>query len=290
MSLRQTNEWAKIRRHAVREAELLTRQAAGRVPVNLAQIAKQRAVREIRFRRLLVAGGISLAPAGFVIYVNCEPGEEETLTEAFSIDGTGAILPDKRRARLRFTIAHEIAHTFGYDLRRSPPTPLFNLKVPASVRSLELICNRVAGTILLPEWWLERQFRSGDWLDTRRLRTLAGKALVSRETVLRQLRKSNPDTHPQGLVVYVEKQSSVAIIRAISRHYRFRELFTEAKAGVPLQKLIYHPDLLVFGGEQDRVEKIVRLTDGRRARFQFECEPNANKPTASFFLTARLID
>jgi hypothetical protein len=159
---------------------------------------------------------------------------------------------------------------------------LFDLKVPASIRSLELICNRVAGIILLPECWLLRELRSGDSLDTRQLSALAAKALVSRETVLRRVRKLNSDIHPEGLVVYVEKHFSVTTIRAISRHYRFKELFIDAKAGTPLQKLIYDPDFIVFGGEQNRIEKVVLMTDGQRRRFQFECEPSARTSSEIF--------
>jgi hypothetical protein len=131
---------------------------------------------------------------------------------------------------------------------------------------------------------------SGDWLDPRRLSTLANKAFVSRETLTRELRRTNPEIHPEGIIACVEKQASVPVIRAISRHYRFKQLFPDAKVGASLQKVIWHPDLLAFGGEQAAVVKTICLVGGQQRRFRFECEPNAAKRNVGFFLAVRALD
>jgi hypothetical protein len=259
-------------------------------PVDLNRIAAHRAVRRIEFVPLLTDGGLAVRDDGFIIYVRCDLGTGADLTARFAKDGTGRTLPQVIRRRARFTVAHEIAHTFGYDLRRFPPAPVFDLKTPTSVRDLELVCNRIAGTLLLPEWWLTRRLTNSDWLEPRRLSTLANEALVSRETLTRELRRINPEIHPEGIITCVEKQASVPVIRAISRHYRFKELFPDAKAGASLQKLIGHSNLRPFGGEQAAVEKTIRLIGGQQRRFRFECEPNAAKHNVSFFLTVRALD
>jgi hypothetical protein len=60
--------------------------------------------------------------------------------------------------RLRFTQAHEVAHTFFYDLKKTPPQRLLHLSPGTkSYRKLEDICNAFAGALLLPED-LVRQF------------------------------------------------------------------------------------------------------------------------------------
>jgi len=290
MAKRTKNPWPSRYRSAVRLAERLVATTGNSFPVDLKRIAAYRGVRRIEFAPLLTDGGLAVRDDGFIIYVRCDFGKGADLTARFAEDGTGSTLPETIRRRARFTVAHEIAHTFGYDLRRLPPAALFDLKTPTSIRSLELICNRIAGTLLLPEWWLTRQFSSGDWLDPTRLSTLATKAVVSRETLTRQLRRISSAIHPEGIITCVEKQSSVPVIRAISRHYRFKELFPDAKAGASLQKLICDRDLLPFGGERCSVEKSIRLVGGQQKRFQFECELNAAKRNVSFFLTVRLLD
>ena len=259
-------------------------------PIDLNRIAAHRAVRRIEFAPLLTDGGLAVRKDGFIIYVRCDFGKGANLTALFARDGTGRTLPETIRRRARFTIAHEIAHTFGYDQRRLPPAALFDVKTPTSVRSLEFICNRIAGTLLLPEWWLTRQFSSGDWLEPTRLSTLATNAVVSRETLTRQLRRISSAIHPEGIITCVENQSSVPVIRAISRHYGFKELFPGAKTGASLRKLICEPDLLPFGGAQRSIEKSIGLVGGQQRRFQFECEPSAAKSDVSFFLTVRPLD
>ena len=290
MAKRTKNPWPSRYRSAVRLAERLVATTGNSFPVDLNRIAARRAVRRIEFAPLLTDGGLAVRNDGFIIDVRCELGTGSELTARLANDGTGSTLPETIRRRARFTIAHEIAHTFGYDLRRLPPAALFDLKVPTSIRSLEVICNRIAGTLLLPEWWLTRQLSDGDWLDPRRLSSLAKAALVSRETLTRQLQRINPETHPEGIIACVEKQASVPVIRAISTHYRFKELFLDAKAGASLQNLILHPDLRAFGGDQSAVEKTICLVGAQRRRFQFECEPNAANRDLSFFLTVRPLD
>jgi hypothetical protein len=290
MAKRTKSRWPSRCRSAIRVAERLVATTSNSFPIDLNRIAAHRAVQRIEFAPLLTDGGLAVRDDGFIIYVRCDFGKGAELTARFAADGTGSTLPETIQRRARFTIAHEIAHTFGYDLRRSPPADRFDLKVPASVHSLELMCNRIAGTLLLPQWWLTRRLGSGDGLEPRRLSALASKALVSRETLTRQLRRVNSEIHPEGIITCVEKQSSAPVIRAISRHYRFRELFPDAKAGASLQNLIWHPDLIAFGGQQAAVVKSILMVGGQQRSFQFECEPNAVKRNVSFFLTARPLD
>jgi IrrE N-terminal-like domain len=290
MAKRTKNPWPSRSRSAIRLAEKLVALTGNSCPIDLNRVAAHRAVRRIKFAPLLVDGGLAVRDDGFTIYVRCDFGKGDELTARFAEDGTGSTLPETIRRRARFTVAHEIAHTFGYDLRRLPPAALFDLKIPASIRRLELMCNRIAGMLLLPESWFTRQLRTGDWLDPKRLSNLATKALVSRETLTRQLRRINSEIHPEGIIACVENQSSVPVIRAISRHYRFKDLFPNAKPGASLRKLIWHSDLLAFSGQHAAIEKSIFMVGGKQNRFRFQCEPNAAQGDATFFLTVRLLD
>lgn len=53
----------------------------------------------------------------------------------------------------RFTLAHEIAHTFWFDLSTSPPRKTFPL---LSKRISEAFCNRIAAEILMPKWMVKK--------------------------------------------------------------------------------------------------------------------------------------
>lgn len=65
-------------------------------------------------------------------------------------------LPHKSRGFWnRFALAHEIAHTFFYDLREWPPTPLSYLE-PGN-RDLEWLCGYLGKCLMLPASWLRHQ-------------------------------------------------------------------------------------------------------------------------------------
>lgn len=52
----------------------------------------------------------------------------------------------------RFTFAHEIAHTFLYDLSTTPPRRIF----PSMSQSIsEILCNRIAAEVLMPKWMVK---------------------------------------------------------------------------------------------------------------------------------------
>lgn len=283
----RSNDWPKTRREALAHAEVLTRETNSGLPIDLFAIAKRRLVKRIEFRQLLMEGGLSVRPDGFNIYVNCDPGDGERLTEEFAANGTGVTLPNRIRARARFTIAHELAHTLLYDVRTMPPKPRIILKAAASLRSLERLCSIVAGALVLPEWIVRVEAEHEGLADSRKLRTLADNAIISSETLVRRLRRVAPDQHPVCVVAAAEKGSTGVVIRAISRHYRFTELFTSATAGAPLTTLLYHPDLVAFGGELTSVVVPVRYSTGKAIPYTIECESRAKRATTTFLMTAR---
>lgn len=284
MVRKNPSKWPNIRRVAIEAAERLTRQTPD-LPIDLGAIAAQRSVKRVQFRQLLVTGGISVVHDGFVIYVGCDADKGKELTERFTTDGTGAGLPPLIRVRARFTIAHEIAHTFLYNIKASPPTSKVSLKVPASLGSLEQTCNFVAGALLIPEWLLLRDFRNSDFLDPRELRGLAAKALVSGETLVRRFSKLHEFPHPEGIIATLQREASGIKILAVSRHYRFAGLVPDSGPGPFLTSLAEHPDLIPNGGEFSEVETSVDCAGGTKMRFVLRCESIKMRMNKAFFLT-----
>src|SRR5882757_5371234 len=112
------NPWPSRRRNAIQSAEAVVATIARSLPVDLNRIAATRAVQRIEFTPLLTDGGLAVRKDGFVIYVRCDLGQGASLTGQFTEDGTGSTLPMTIARRARFTVAHEIAHTFFYDIRQ----------------------------------------------------------------------------------------------------------------------------------------------------------------------------
>src|ERR1043165_484940 len=158
MAKRVRNSWSSRRRNALQSAEALVASIANFLPVDLKRIAANRAVHRIEFTPLLTDGGLAVRDDGFFIYVRCDRTQSADLTARFAADGTGTSLPAAISRRARFTIAHEIAHTFFYDIRRMPPRSRIEVNDVASTAKLELACNRIAGLILIPEAVMERDF------------------------------------------------------------------------------------------------------------------------------------
>src|SRR3954447_17198360 len=109
------SRWARWRRNAAAVVDdLAAASADGALPVRLPEIARARKVREVVFRPLLMDGCLGVRKDGFVIFVRCEPRNSGELKRAWSADHARYRLLSPR---MRFTIAHEIAHTFFFDVQ-----------------------------------------------------------------------------------------------------------------------------------------------------------------------------
>src|SRR5436305_979128 len=103
--------WKQRRFEAVRRAEVAALTLGlVRAPVPLRFLAHSCGIKEIIFRPLIIDGGIASDSDGsFLVYIKCAKEHVAQWRDAFYNDRDGGIsLPP----RVRFTIAHEIAHTF----------------------------------------------------------------------------------------------------------------------------------------------------------------------------------
>jgi hypothetical protein len=272
MARRIKSLWRARRRSAVHLAERAVATIAKSFPVNLREIAIRRHVRQIEFRQLLTQGGLAVHEDGFIIYVRCDPGQEADLTARFMDDGTGSTLPKALVHRARFTIAHEIAHTFFYDVATVPLLPKIEVGDSASATRLEIACNEIAGSLVLPEFLIDDRLGKLESIRPEDLRRLADDAIVSPQTVIRRFNRLLKVSHPQAIFAAVSYGKNGWVIDAISRHYSLRNILLDATVGSAATTLVDDLDFALFGG--DRRDASVEYVGhgGKRKNMRFECE------------------
>jgi hypothetical protein len=260
------------------------------LPTDLGQLATLQSVLEVRFRPLLVEGGLKVSKSGFQIFVRSDPDMADDLTNCFKEDGTGKSLPVSVAKRARFTIAHELAHTFFFEIGEGSPRPRFSVAKPADARRLEINCNRGASTMLLPLSAMLSAMRSADFFMPEDLASFAARAIVSNKTLVLRFAETKKLPLDCGFLVAVSRNRGQLNIEALWRHPVLEGIRTEAIADAPLSKLIFHPDFVPFGGECSVVETTTPLSTGDALRFEFRCEERVMDPrTRRFFVTGRQI-
>jgi hypothetical protein len=277
MAKRADNPWRARRRYAIQSAEAVVAANARSLPVDLNRIGASRSVQRIEFTPLLTDGGLAVRKDGFVIYVRCEIGQGAGLTEQLAEDGTGSSLPATIARRARFTIAHEIAHTFFYDIRRMPPRSKTEVVDGASANKLELTCNQIAGLILLPETLIQRHSARFDFDRPEDLRMLANMALASTQTVVHRFKHLRNVTHPEAILASVSREGSDWVIAAISRHYSLKNVFVDAKVGASIKALINEPRFVLCGGEMCEAH-VEYVGHSGKCIMQFTCEGGVVPP------------
>lgn len=102
-------------------------------PVDILELARRRRITEVRrvslASRRQFDARLTVAPDGFQVIVNA----------------------DHPLVRQRFSVAHEIVHTFFYDVAASPPVRL----APQGDHAEEILCNKGAIELLVPTVTLE---------------------------------------------------------------------------------------------------------------------------------------
>lgn len=169
---------ANFRAYETRAIEVL-HQAGLREPVDLAAVARVCKVHTLEFRNMLLDGALEPVAGGFKIYLYDQECERET-------ELTSEIRLSRRQ---RFTLAHEIGHTFFFDTRVSTPT---RLKTVPPYHLLESLCDRIASELLLPETLLKACVKRWEPLSAQLVLRIADRLDASFEAVLRRFARS-PD-------------------------------------------------------------------------------------------------
>lgn len=270
----------------LKEAERLALTFGGNgLPIPLGQIAQQQKVKQISFRPLLVPGCLEVKDDGFNIYVNSDK-EQSSVYSAWARDARQEIrLP----GRMRFTIAHEIAHTLFYDTKSMPPRDLFEPEDAEKAQALESLCNAAAAEFLLPEKVMRHVAVAVDFMNPDSLRELARMASVSPETLVIKTQRKNEWFHNIGGILCVERTDEEWQISAIALHVALRGIFGRVKRGSLIQQLVKSPRFCLTGGSLKKLTTIVNFETQSSVGFQrieFVCE-TAPPEQRTLFVTLR---
>jgi hypothetical protein len=293
VNTRHSAVWTKRRRDALKQAERLSATLGTRLPVDIGAIADACRIRRIEFRPLLVDGALGVVAGGFEIFVRCESFNADVWSERFASARDGTLLPMNAVNKVRFTIAHEIAHTFFYARISSPiPKMAFAVDHPRTRQSLERACNRIAAVLLLPVHPMCGAVDSKGFHDPRVLGSIAKKALVSRQTLAVRISTLNDLIQPWAIIATasVSPETGEPIVKSVWRHYAYRGMFPALQSEKPLRHVHPHDDQLadlqIYGGSFDAVSFVVSLQSGPDEAWTLAVEPRAKlAPNRVFFIS-----
>jgi hypothetical protein len=163
--------------------------------VDLVQLAGSCGVINIEYRHMIPEAVLTVVQGGFVVY----------LQDNF-------ILPNRKTTRERFSLAHELAHTFFYDRNQKVPKPMNGS--PRGER-LERLCHFAASEILLPSPLLKRELeKRGTVKSSEALLSLAIHFDVSLEALMRKIHESHLFQEEEFAAVLVDSFEGKQTIRS----------------------------------------------------------------------------
>lgn len=177
--------WQAVKQ-AILQAATYLREEAGQLsaPIVLKNIEKLRCIkRKVVFDSEGASGAIlEPVPGGFILRL----GQNQTTV------------------RRRFGIAHEIGHTFFYNLNYDPPIKIFPRECSSILgeKKEEDICNAFARELLMPRELVQQDITNANQRNLQMIIDLAGKYVVSTEVAARRL-----------LLDFSEFQNSILLFR-----------------------------------------------------------------------------
>jgi hypothetical protein len=284
----KSKRWRELTKKAFAAAEALAFESANKqLPVRLSQVAASRLVKDVIFRPLLVDGCLGIKKDGFVIFVRADKDRTDDLQKAWRFEGQANFrLP----ARTRFTIAHEIAHTFFFEEKSVRPRADINLEVPQTVKGLEYACNEVAVRLLLPDKLLLPQIKKLNILDPHSLRDLARRAGVATQILTVRLKQCVDWSGQPGAVLCVRKGPDGTRVIARAMHYSLRPYLRSDREETPLRELLADASFLLNGGDCPEVTFPFRCFVGKQPAIQYfvwRCEDVAPLDGGRYFVTIK---
>lgn len=177
-----------------------------KLPPKAEKLAPIRKIRLDREREARTSGSLQIASSGFVLRVK----------------------PVGNVNRRNFTIAHEIGHTFFFDIDRSPPVAL----IPPSKLSsplIEKLCNFFAASLLLPRFALEMftDELNSNQAGNETLERIAKRFTVSPETLVRRIKHLSLMKNPYLLILLAKqfRPEEEPVIEVVGNRHPQTELY-----------------------------------------------------------------
>jgi hypothetical protein len=229
MIIGRSKKWSDWRRHIATQCDALTRGLTP--PIPLQDIFSRSHVKQVIFQPLLLEAALAVDNDGFVVYVDCNERSKETYQTAFDGADQGRYLP----GRVRFSLAHELIHTFFYDTKQRPYANWLLGKHAKEIESLEQACNYGASHLLLPTKPLKSDTRKIDVLTVAGIIDLATRYQVSIECLINRLEQLEEWTPKRGLVALVRQDADGLRVKAVAKSVAVRELFMNVYVGAELK-------------------------------------------------------
>ena len=274
-----------INQLVVQAEELAMEASANTCPVLLRQVAARRRITEIVFGPLLVDALITTHPSGFRVFFRSDRDEALSCLEAYKNESAKNLLP----SRIRFSLAHEIAHTFFYDLSKAPPK-IKESASEAELDELEVMCNRLAGHLLMPSKLLKSELPN---LKPESILSGAGRFGVSPETLVAQF------TQQPGLLTKHNIRGCIIVLMDTLRGFEVKAIARQRHIVVPAElRNIQRGELLqgdgikwneIFAGKEngqtDLPLTLKTNLGSEQKNYNFEFVRYSNSPEGDLYLT-----
>jgi hypothetical protein len=171
--------------------------------VDLCAVARHRRIRHLGLRFIIPRGVLLPIKGGFEVYLRDQDRRDINIGEA----EPGNLLSPRQR----FSLAHEIAHTFFYKFSDSLPAPDGTV---SNGYELEKICDRMASHILVPTDLLKREIGSSEKIDVDFVRSVATKFRTSLEVMIERISMVESSNSFERCVLLARRVQGDAEIRA----------------------------------------------------------------------------
>lgn len=216
----QPNKNALLLRALCTQADTLSCGVAkNEFPVLLQPLASRRRITSVQFQPLLVDAMLVTHPQGFRIVFNSGGEDPVKLTNHFRDESRANPMP----SRLRFSLAHELAHTLFYDLSADTPQVARQFRSGGgrtALDNLERNCNKLAAHLLLPTPMLDSAFRKLAEVKPEPLLDMADAAGVSVEVLVRRLADQNSvftSRYFRGCIILASRRGTELRVVAVAK-------------------------------------------------------------------------
>jgi hypothetical protein len=223
----------------------------------------------VTFQPLFTEGGISVIDGGFEIYVDSPADSVANLSACFSNPEDGGRSFSRR---LRFTLAHELAHTFFFEWQGNDrkPRALVAGTHHAELDSLERECHHAAGLLLVPEHLLVSVVAAGniDVFDPMTIRGIADRFAVSVDCLVIRLRNLIAQRDCGGGIFVLALDTSSPTVDAYALDSVANQAFKTAGGQLNLGVITRNVPVPGSGQETARCELQIPCSVGKRRAMQ----------------------
>lgn len=176
-----------------RAYELLAEAGSRRIPIDLCSLGRHRGVHTLRLEPIVPAGIVAADEAGFTIHLRSRSQFTFSLLAETRV---------KLSVRQRFTLAHEIVHTFFYRRERGRPEAI---KGAPRGRRLERLCRYGAGLLVVPGNFLRGLLGPGGrFASAAQAAALCKRFVVSPEVLLRRVAEDESLIENDSAIIFGE--------------------------------------------------------------------------------------